>query len=131
MSDTTHRTDAHAVVEAWASAYNDQDFDRFGALYADGVSYTCGAFGLAFTGRDAFVAHVKEYAGAVPDRKMTVRRVITDGDVIAVEFAFAGTSSGAHPALPPKGEPVRTAFCTVLELHDGKIACQSDYVGGQ
>ncbi|MEU1378309.1 nuclear transport factor 2 family protein [Streptomyces triculaminicus] len=132
MSTTTHhRTDAQAIVEAWASAYNDQDFDRFGTLYADDVPYTCAAFGLAFTGRDAFVAHVKEYAGAVPDRKMTIQRIIADGDAIAVEFAFAGTSSGVHPALPPKGEPVRTTFCTVLTLRDGKIASQTDYVGGQ
>ncbi|MEU1308275.1 nuclear transport factor 2 family protein [Streptomyces cinnamoneus] len=68
MSNTTRRTDAHAIVDAWASAYNDQNFDRFGTLYADDIPYTCGAFGLAFAGRDAFVAHVKEYAGAVPDR---------------------------------------------------------------
>ncbi|PSJ30731.1 hypothetical protein B7P34_01715 [Streptosporangium nondiastaticum] len=131
MSTTMSHTEAKAIVDAWASAYNDQDFDRFATLYTDDVPYTCAAFGLAFTGRDAFVAHIKEYAGAVPDRKMTIQRVIADGNAIAIEFDFAGTSSGMHPALPPKGEPVRTTFCTVLTLQDGKIASQADYLGGQ
>ncbi|WKU48701.1 nuclear transport factor 2 family protein [Streptomyces sp. VNUA116] len=131
MSTTMSRTEAKTIVDAWASTYNDQDFDRFATLYTDDVPYTCAAFGLAFTGRDAFVAHIKEYAGAVPDRKMTIQRVIADGNAIAIEFDFAGTSSGMHPALPPKGEPVRTTFCTVLTLQDGKIASQADYLGGQ
>ncbi|GLX19487.1 nuclear transport factor 2 family protein [Streptomyces lavendulae] len=131
MSTTMPRTEARAIADAWASAYNDQDFDRFAALYTDDVPYTCAAFGLAFTGRDAFVAHIKEYAGAVPDRRMTIQRVIADGNTIAIEFDFAGTSSGMNPALPPKGEPVRTTFCTVLTLQDGKIASQADYLGGR
>ncbi|MER7468957.1 nuclear transport factor 2 family protein [Streptomyces sp. NPDC097981] len=118
------------ALDAWAAAYNDQDFDRSGALYTPDVPYACAAFGLAFTGRDAFVAHVKEYAAAVPDRRMTVRRIIPNGEAVAAEFDFAGTSSGVQPALPPKGEPVRTGFCTVLELHDGQITSQTDYVGG-
>ncbi|MGE7386280.1 nuclear transport factor 2 family protein [Streptomyces sp. NPDC004126] len=130
MSTTMTSSAARAVVDAWAAAYNDQDFDRFGALYAPDVPYTCAAYGLAFTGREAFVAHVKEYAGAVPDRRMTLRRVTSDGETVAVEFDFDGTGSGLHPALPPKGEPVRTGFCTVLELHDGRITSQTDYTGG-
>ncbi|MFD0378314.1 nuclear transport factor 2 family protein [Streptomyces sp. NPDC127112] len=101
MNAGTAHTDVNELVHAWADSYNEQDFDRFGALFTDDVAYTCGAFGLAFTGRDAFVGHIREYAGAVPDRKLTLKRVIAEGDAVAIETDFAGTSSGTHPALPP------------------------------
>ncbi|MEV5238335.1 nuclear transport factor 2 family protein [Streptomyces cinnamoneus] len=120
-----------AFVQEGVDAYNAQDFGRLGALYADDVNYTCAPFQLAFTGRDAFVGHVKEYAGAVPDRKLTVRQVIADGDTVAVEYSFTGTSSGVHPGLPPEGEPVRAGFCSVLRLREGQIASQADYLGGE
>ncbi|MEV0373755.1 nuclear transport factor 2 family protein [Streptomyces sp. NPDC050636] len=123
--------DSNKIVHEWVDSYNDQDFDRFGALFTDDVAYTCGAFGLAFTGRDAWVEHVKEYAAAVPDRKLTLKRVITDGDTVAIEYAFAGTSSGTQPHLPAAGQPVTAGFCTTLQLRDGRIAAQDDYVGGR
>lgn len=124
-------TDVNELVHEWVDAYNHQDFDRFGAVFTDDVVYTCGAFQLAFTGRDAFVSHIQEYAGAVPDRTLTLKRVIAEGDAIAIETDFAGTSSGAHPALPPAGQPVTASFCTILQLHGSRIASQTDYVGGQ
>ncbi|MFC4517299.1 ester cyclase [Streptomyces ehimensis] len=130
MSNTDF-ADANELVHEWVDAYNAQDFDRFGAVFTDDVAYSCGAFGLAFTGRDAFVGHVQEYAGAVPDRKLTLKRVIAEGDAIALEYGFAGTSSGAHPGLPPAGQPVNVSFCTILQLRGGQIASQVDYLGGQ
>ncbi|MFE5587424.1 nuclear transport factor 2 family protein [Kitasatospora sp. NPDC056531] len=129
MTSNTVPTDATELARTWVNAYNDQDFEQFGALYTDDVVYTIGAYQLAFRGRDAFVGHIREYAGAVPDRKLTIKRVIASGDLIALETDFAGTSSGAVPALPPAGEPVTARFCTVLQLRDGKIAAQDDYVG--
>ncbi|MEU2869173.1 nuclear transport factor 2 family protein [Streptomyces olivoreticuli] len=131
MTSNKGYTDADKLVHEWVNAYNDQDFGRFGALFTDDVAYACGAFGLAFTGRDAWVHHVQEYAGAVPDRKLTLQQIITGGDAIAVEYDFSGTSSGAHPGLPPAGEPVNVSFCTVMQLRGGQIASQVDYLGGR
>lgn len=131
MNSNKGYADVNELVHEWVDAYNEQDFERFGAVFTDDVVYACGAFGLAFTGRDAFVGHVREYAGAVPDRKLTLKRVIAEGDAVALEYGFAGTSSGAHPGLPPAGQPVSVGFCTVLQLRDGRIASQSDYLGGQ
>ncbi|MEU8546311.1 nuclear transport factor 2 family protein [Streptomyces roseoverticillatus] len=118
-------------VHEWVNAYNNQDFDGFGAMCTDDVTYDCGPFGHAFTGRDALVRHIREYAAAVPDRKLTPKRVIADGDAIAVEYDFAGTSSGAVPGLPPAGQPISISFCTILQLRDGRITSQVDYLGGQ
>ncbi|MFD7236404.1 ester cyclase [Streptomyces syringium] len=124
-------TDINELVHEWVDAYNNQDFNRFGAVFTDDVVYTCGAFGLAFTGRDAFVDHIREYAGAVPDRTLTLKRVIAEGDAVAIETDFAGTSSGANPALPPAGQPINVSFCIILQLRGGRIASQTDYLGGQ
>ncbi|MBF6047029.1 DUF4440 domain-containing protein [Streptomyces sp. NRRL B-1677] len=129
MTSNTVHADAEKLAHEWLSAYNDQDFDRFGTLYTDDVTYTISAYQFAFHGRDAFVGHIREYAAAVPDRKLAIKRIITDGDTLALETDFTGTSSGAVPALPPAGEPVNARFCTILELRDGKIASQADYVG--
>ncbi|MGW1871204.1 nuclear transport factor 2 family protein [Streptomyces mauvecolor] len=129
MNTNPVHPDAGKLVQEWADAYNAQDFARFGALFTEDVAYTVSAYGFAFTGRDAFVSHVQEYAAAVPDRTLAPRRIIADGDLIAVETDFAGTSSGTVPALPPAGQPVTAAFCTILRLRDGKIASQDDYVG--
>lgn len=129
MTANNAHPDATAFARAWVNAYNDQDFDQFGALYTDDVAYHVGAYQIAFHGRDAFVGHIREYAVAVPDRTLTLKRIITDGNLIALETDFTGTSSGTVPALPPAGQPVTARFCTVLQLREGKICAQDDYVG--
>ncbi|MFG1791223.1 nuclear transport factor 2 family protein [Nocardia sp. NPDC049149] len=122
---------AEKLVDEWVRLYNDQDFRGLASMYTDDVTYACGPFGLVFAGRDAFVEHVQEYGRAVPDRKLTVTRIIGEGAVIAVEYDFAGTSSGLLPVLPAAGEPISTTFCTVLQLRGGRIAGQEDYLGGR
>ncbi|MFE0187890.1 nuclear transport factor 2 family protein [Streptomyces sp. NPDC058989] len=129
MTSNKVHTDADKLAHEWVNAYNDQDFDRFGALYTDDVAYTVRAYQLAFNGRDAFVGHIQEYAAAVPDRTLTLKRIIADRDFIALETDFTGTSSGVVPTLPPAGERISAGFCTILQLRDGKIASQDDYVG--
>ncbi|MEU5430721.1 nuclear transport factor 2 family protein [Streptomyces olivoreticuli] len=123
--------DVNELVHEWVDACNRQDFDRFGAVLTDDVVCACGAFGLAFTGRDAFVGHIREYAGAVADRALTLERVIAEGDAVAVGTGFAGTGSGAHPGLPPAGWPVAAGFCIILHLCGGRIASLADCLGGR
>ncbi|MEV6767229.1 nuclear transport factor 2 family protein [Nocardia sp. NPDC051030] len=117
-------------VQQWVKAYNDKDFDRFASMNTDDVVYTIAALGHAFTGREAFLQHIREYADGVPDRRFILDQVIVDGDLIAVEYRFEGTSSGKVAGLPPAGTVLKTSFCSVLRLRDGRIAVQTDYLGG-
>ncbi|MFI9509001.1 nuclear transport factor 2 family protein [Nocardia sp. NPDC052566] len=121
---------ATEFIHEWVEAYNEMDFTRFAAMNTDDVVYTVAALGHTYTGRDAFIQHIREYADGVPDRRFTLDQVIADGDLIAVEYRFLGTSSGKVAALPPAGTVLKTSFCSVLRLRDGKVAAQTDYLGG-
>ncbi|QHC23337.1 hypothetical protein [Streptomyces sp. GS7] len=44
MNSNTVHADASELAHEWVDAYNDQDFDRFGALYTDDVAYTVRAW---------------------------------------------------------------------------------------
>ncbi|MFI9046932.1 hypothetical protein [Streptomyces sp. NPDC053427] len=40
--------------------------------------------------------HLREYATALPDRKLSPERTIADGNFIAVAYDFAATGTPAH-----------------------------------
>ncbi|GAA2915410.1 hypothetical protein GCM10020221_08920 [Streptomyces thioluteus] len=78
-------------------------------MFTDDVVYACGAFGLAFTGRDAFVGHVRGSTRALfRTGKLTLKRVIAEGDAVALEYRLRGHQL-RRPPRPAPGRAARSA----------------------
>ena len=50
------------------------------------------------------------------------------GDTVLVEFIGRGTHRGDFMGIAPTGRPVTIPVCNVLELRDGKIYREREYI---
>lgn len=113
------RQDARAMVADIVAAYNSHDTDTLAALYHDDITYWSALDGLE-EGKDAVRGHIEHLHEILPDEQMAAKTVITDGDVVVVEFESRGTN--------PAGRPYAIEFTEVFELRDGRIASIKVYL---
>jgi predicted ester cyclase len=72
------------------------------------------------------IAHM--WADAFPDGTLEVRRVYTQGDVAIGEEVGRGTHKGEFSGVRPTGRPVEVVICRVLELRDGRVYRERQYL---
>ncbi|MGA9307002.1 MAG: ester cyclase [Candidatus Sulfotelmatobacter sp.] len=58
---------------------------------------------------------------AFPDLKITVDRMVAEGDLVTVVWTFRGTNTTAGYGLPPTGARIELRGITVWRIVDGKI----------
>jgi steroid delta-isomerase-like uncharacterized protein len=73
-------------------------------------------------GREADRRATQGWHQAFPDLKITIDKVIAEGDLVAVRFVAEGTNTGSGNGLTATGKRVRIAGMTILRIVDGKIA---------
>lgn len=113
------REQARSLIDRLVAAYNAHDTDALVALYDPEVTYWSPLDGTK-QGIDAVRAQIEELHATLPDEQMEAQTVITDGEVIVVEFESTGTS--------PAGNPYAIQFTEVFELRDGRIGSIKVYL---
>jgi steroid delta-isomerase-like uncharacterized protein len=58
---------------------------------------------------------------AIPDIKVTVKMMMTDGDLVTVLWTAEGTNTGQGNGLPATGKTVRGRGITIWRIVNGKI----------
>jgi steroid delta-isomerase-like uncharacterized protein len=92
--------------------------ELYDSLYApDYVSHN----GSHDAGRDADCETTKGWHVAFPDLKITIDKIIAEGDLVAVRFLAEGSNTGAANGLPATGKRVRIPGMTIFRMVDGKI----------
>jgi len=110
---------ARLLVDQIVAAYNSRDIDALVALYRPEITYWSAIDGLQ-EGVDAVREHLDHLHETLPDEQMRAQTVITDGELVVVEFESTGTN--------PAGNPYAIEFTEVFELDDGKIASINVYL---
>ena len=113
------KDDARVLVDEIVAAYNSHDADALMALYQPDIKYWSALDGLQ-EGIDAVRAHLDHLHETLPDEQMQAQTVITDGELIVVEFRSTGTN--------PAGNPYAIEFTEVFELRDDKVASIKVYL---
>ena len=122
--------DTEAIVRETFAALDARDLERFRSLLHPDAEDRFLAVGT-FTGRDAVVAFFDEMFRAVPDSRLEVRGVITDGNVAAVEWTMRGTfSGGSFQGIRATGKRVELEGVDVIEVRDGAQYRNSIYYDG-
>lgn len=116
---TGSRDDARLLVEQIIEAYNSRDTDALVALYQPDITYWS-ALGGSQEGISTVRAHLDHLHETLPDEQMRAKTVITDGELIVVEFESTGTNAA--------GSPYSIEFTEVFELRDGKVASIKVYL---
>ena len=68
------------------------------------------------------------YAAAFPDAKIEIRKVYVQGDTSIAEFTARGTHGGELMGIAATGKPVEIHVCNIVELRDGKVYREREYM---
>ncbi|MFV1963576.1 MAG: nuclear transport factor 2 family protein, partial [Acidimicrobiia bacterium] len=83
------------------------------------ITYWCALDGLQ-EGIDAVREHLDHLHETLPDEQMQAQTIVTDGELVVVEFESTGTN--------PAGRPYAIEFTEVFELRGGKVASIKTYL---
>jgi steroid delta-isomerase-like uncharacterized protein len=116
------------VHREFANAWNKRDFDRIRSLFHAEYTYTGGDGKEMQGGPDVGVSMARMYAAAFPDGSLEVKRVFTQGDTAIAEMIGRGTQKGEFMGVPPPNRRVEISICNVIELRDGKVYREREYM---
>jgi steroid delta-isomerase-like uncharacterized protein len=119
------------MVQALYDAFNTRNFDRGAELIATEATWVNVAAGQTFQGPEGYKQFVQGWAGAFPDSKVVLKKIIVADGYAVAEFQGQGTHTGPLPTpggpIPPTGKQVDIPFCEVLEIKEGKVTSAHTY----
>ena len=120
-------SDAASIARELTEAWNRRDWGRYRELLHSQYSYT-GGDGQVQNGPEAGLALGQMWAAAYPDGKIDVQRIHAAGDTAIAEFIARGTHKGDLMGIAPTGKSITIPVCNVLEVRDGKIYREREYM---
>ncbi len=101
---------------------NQHDIGALDPLIADDVSEDWPIVGR-LEGRAAVVAHFRALFAALPDLRIEILRVASEGDTVFVHWHATGTFSGqAFAGIRATGRAIDFRGTDCFTIHDGKVA---------
>ena len=125
------KTATRKAALAYFEAINAHDVDAAVACWAEGASdYIHGQ--RVLVSRDGIHAFVGELLGAIPDVRLEIHDVTTDGDRCAVRYTLRGVFAGPGQwtSIEPTGAELEIPGCDVLVIRDGLIIENNAYLDG-
>ena len=120
-------SDPATIAREYLESFNQRNWDKMRSLMHADYSYT-GGDGQTQQGPDAGIAVAKMFAGAMSDAKITIKNIVTSGNTAVAEFIGSGTQDGEFAGIPASNKHVTMPVCFVIELKDGKIAAEREYM---
>src|SRR3990172_9418255 len=119
--------DPASIAREYLEAAPSRDFDKVRQLYHPQYTYT-GGDGQRQEGAEAGIAVADMYTAAFPDVKLEIKQTHVTGDVVIIEFVAIGTHQGELMGIPPTGRKMSMPVCILLEIRDGKIYAEREYM---
>ena len=121
-------SDAAAIARQYLEAAPRRDFDTVRQLFHPQYSYT-GGDGQRQEGAEAGIAIADMFTSAFPDVKVEIKHIHSVGDSVAIaEFVASGTHTSDLMDIAPTGRKMSMPVCLVLEIRDGKIYAEREYM---
>lgn len=121
-------SDAAAIGRQYLEAWNRRDWATFGGVLHRDYTYI-GGDGQVQKGPEAGLAIGQMFATAFPDGRLDIRAIHSAGPNVAiVEFTGRGTQTGELMGIPPTGRTMTLPVCSVIEVRDGQIIAEREYM---
>jgi steroid delta-isomerase-like uncharacterized protein len=120
-------SDVAAIAREYLEAWNRRDWAHYRGMMHPDYSYT-GGDGQEQKGPEAGMAVAQMFANAFPDGRIDVQKVLAAGDSAIVEFIGSGTHKGDLMGIAPTGRSLRLPICDLIEVRDGKICAEREYM---
>ena len=122
-------TDSTEIVKQYLAAWNAHDSEALLALFTDDCVYEDVALGRLEQGKERVRFLVESVFVDLADFRMEVRSAFGAGDWGATEWVMTGRFvHSTVPGLAASGKSFAVRGATILELRDGKILRNSDYI---
>jgi steroid delta-isomerase-like uncharacterized protein len=120
-------SDAASIAREYSDAWNRRDWARYREIMHPEYTYT-GGDGQAQKGQDVGLAVGQMFATAFPDGRIDVQSIHAAGNVAIVEAIGRGTHKGDLMGIAPTGRQISMPVCDILEIRDGKICAEREYM---
>lgn len=111
------------VVHKFAEAINNQQWDSLDDLVQPNfIRHSDATMGPQVKSLDDFKNLQKDFLESMPDQKITIEKLIAEGDYVAALATYSGTQDGPMPPFPPSGKKVKSRFISFFRFEKGKIA---------
>jgi len=115
------------IVREYTECWNRRDWERYRSLMHSQYSYT-GGDGQEQRGPEAGLAVGQMFATAFPDGRIDIKSLRSDGEFVIAEFTGTGTHKGDLMGIAPTNKKVSIPVCDIIELRDGKIYREREYM---
>lgn len=120
-------TEAADLARDFVESWNRRDFDHIRELAAEDYVFM-GPDGAEQKGVEAGLGVSRMWADAFPDGRIEDIRVHASDGKVTVECVGRGTQTGELMGIAPTGKRVEIPFCEVLEVRDGKVLSEHQYM---
>jgi steroid delta-isomerase-like uncharacterized protein len=114
-----------AMIKQVYDCFNRRDWEGLVRLCRKEVEWNDVPARAKFSGPEGVTEFMKNWAGAFPDGKVEVTRVLASNDFGLAECRFSGTNQGELRGpmgnLPASGRRGEMSFCEVFEFKNGKV----------
>ena len=112
-----------ALVERFGELINNADWDGLAeTMVEDFVRHSDATAGPPITSRDAFIELQKAFLASMPDQRITLKKVIAEGEYVAALATYSGTQTGPMGDFPITGNFAEVDYISMFRIEDGKVA---------
>ena len=111
------------LVNRFGEVTNAADWDALAEIVAeDFVRHSQATAGPQVTSREAFIQLQQSFLASMPDQRVTLHKMIAEGDEVAVLATYSGTQTGPMGEFPATGKTAESMFLAIFRIEDGRIA---------
>jgi len=121
-SNTNQEQQNKEIVKKSFEVVESGDYDGMNKYIAENYVRHCQATPeLIIESLDAFKDFIRRDRKSIPDQKLNVKMLISEGDLVAFWATYTGTQTGQMGPFPPTGKSAELDFSGVHRLENGKV----------
>jgi steroid delta-isomerase-like uncharacterized protein len=111
------------IVRRNAAAINDRDLAAIDSTMAEGlVRHSQATPGPDMTSLDEFKAFLQADWASFPDSRITIERMVAEGELVAIWGTYAGTQRGPMGPFPATDSAMSLDISGIFRIENDKIA---------
>jgi len=111
------------LVRRFTEALNTANWDVLDELVTeDFTRHSQATAGPQVNSREEFIQLQESFLVSMPDQRVTIQKLIAEGDEVAALATYSGTQTGPMGEFPPTGKPVESTFLSIFRIDSGRIA---------
>ena len=124
MPAEAQENSAKSLPERFAAALSSHDIPAFSALFADDyvnhqMSAAAPAPSANRSAKQATVGFFAARLAGIPDLKVAIEAMVSQGDEVSASFVYTGTHGGTYFGIAPTGHALRFTSCDIFRVKNG------------